>query len=160
MRRLNGSWVYVIAGFLILSVTGCAHLADALPDIVGDREPDRETVLVNTEWLLKSYGGSGDETAVLDETEVTLRFEEAGRAGGSGGCNTFGAQYVISNGSISFTEVEATAIACPGEGVMEQEQAYFQALRTAGEFELAEDALRIWYADGAGALNFVEDSQG
>ena len=160
MKRLNGPWLCVFAGLLILSLTACARLADVLPGIIPDLEPDTETILINTRWALESYGEPGAETPVLEETEVTLRFDEEGQAGGSGGCNTFGAEYVISDGRISFTEIIATEIACPGEGIMEQERQYFEALRTAGEFELTDHRLTIWYADGQGVLSFVERSQG
>jgi len=102
-----------------------------------------------------SYGEPGSESPVLEGTKVTLQFQDENQAGGSGGCNTFGAQYAVSDGVISITEIESTLMACTAEGVMEQEEQYYDALQAAGEFDLRDGELRIWYNDGEGVLNFV-----
>ena len=145
MKNKKSLIIQAFIGCLILILTACAPVD----------EPVSPVDLSGTQWRLTSFGEPGSETPVVEETEVTLRFEEEGQAGGSGGCNSFGAQYQISNGEIAFTEIVATEMACPGEGVMEQEMAYFQALRNAETFELTNGELRIWYNDGQGVLNFV-----
>ncbi len=40
MKKRTATLLYLIAGLLILSVTTCARLEDALPGIIDDREPD------------------------------------------------------------------------------------------------------------------------
>ena len=45
-------------------------------------------------------------------------------------------------------------MACADERVTEQEQRYFQALESAGRYELDGNQLRIWYDNGAGLLVF------
>ena len=154
MRTRNRGLIYLIIGILILTLSACAPSDGGLPD-TGNDQPGSETGLANTRWRLVSYGEQGSETQVIEGSEVTLQFEDSNQAGGSGGCNTFGAQYEVLDGRLSFTQIISTEIACTAEGVMEQEQQYFQALQTAGEFELTEGQLTIWYSDGQAVLNFV-----
>ena len=130
---------------LIFILSACALVDD----------PGAPVDLSGTQWQLTSYGEPGSETPVVEETEAVLQFEQDNQATGTSGCNSFGGQYQISNGEIAFPEIVATEMACPGEGVMEQEMAYFQALRNADSFELIDDELRIWYNEGEGVLNFV-----
>ena len=158
MESMDRRWTYVTLGLTIVLMATCARLAELVPGIVGDRQPDPEAALVNTEWMMASYGGPGAETPVLEETEVTVWFGAESQAGGFTGCNTFGAAYVVGDGSLSFREIIATEIACPG--LMEQEREYLEALRTAGDFELTDYRLRIWYDEGERVLNFVAAGQG
>jgi heat shock protein HslJ len=120
---------------------------DAPPGIADD--------LVGTQWMLVSYGTLGAETPVVEGSEVTLAFQEDGQAVGFGGCNSYGGPYVAEDGVLSFGEVVSTLVACLDEQVMEQEQQYFQALQTAGQYELAADRLTIYYDGGQGVLNFA-----
>jgi putative lipoprotein len=111
--------------------------------------------LVGTQWTLVSYGPPGAETPVIEGSEVTLAFQEDGQAGGSGGCNSYGGPYVVEGGVLSFGEVVSTLMACVDEQVMEQEQQYFQALQTAGQYKLVAGGLTIYYDNGQSVLNFV-----
>lgn len=145
MRVMNRCLACLIVGGLVLGASACAPFDGEAP------------TLVNTRWQLVSYGEPASEAAVIEDTEVTLAFPEEGQAGGSGGCNAFGAQYEILDGTLQFQEIESTVILCVDEGVMDQEVEYFEALRTAGEFELSQDELKIWYGDGQDVLNFIPD---
>lgn len=155
MRTRNSGLIYLIIGILILTLSACTPSDGGLPDTGENQQPGSKADLANTRWRLVSYGEQGSETQVIEGTEVTLQFEEGNQAGGSGGCNTFGAQYEVLDGRLAFTEIISTEIACTVDGVMEQEQQYFQALQNAGEFELTEGQLTIRYNEGQGALNFV-----
>jgi heat shock protein HslJ len=62
----------------------------------------------------------------------------------------------VDGGKLSFGQITSTLMACADEGVMDQEQRYFQALQNAGEFTLDGDRLTVLYDDGQGALNFVK----
>jgi len=154
MKILNKRLMTFLAGFLILVQSSCAAANNEMPDTDDGQEPSTTDSLVNTRWTLKSFGQPGSENAVLSGTEITLEFVEGNQAGGSGGCNTFGAQYQVAGGEISFSEVISTLLACTSEGVTEQEQAYFAALQTANAFDLSEGQLRIWYDNGQKVLNF------
>lgn len=147
MRTLNRRLLAVLVGFWLLILSACASSDVELPGGMDNLE--------DTRWRLVSYGQPGAENQVIEGTEVTLQLEDQGQALGSGGCNTFGAQYKISGGEISITSLISTLLACTVEGVMEQEEAYFQALQAAGEFESTDDQLRVWYDNGGSVLNFV-----
>jgi heat shock protein HslJ len=143
---------YFVVVVLALSLSACAPFGGATPG-TGDQQP--EVDLANTRWRLVTYGEPGSETPVIEGAEPTLEFAEGAQAGGSGGCNSFGAQYEVEDAELHFGQIESTLIACLEEGVMEQEQQYFQALQTAGEFDVTEEQLTIWYGDGQSVLNFV-----
>ncbi|MBK8903907.1 MAG: META domain-containing protein [Anaerolineaceae bacterium] len=112
--------------------------------------------LANSEWTLTSFGPVGEETAVMANIDLTLRFAPEGQAGGSGGCNTFSAEYKAEGTSLQIGEIISTLIACTADGVAAQEEAYFDALRSATEFELGDDQLMIFYNNGQNVLNFTE----
>lgn len=100
-------------------------------------------------------GPVGEETAVLANTDLTLRFAPEGQAGGSGGCNTFSAQYETDGTSLEMGEIISTLIACTESGIAAQEAAYYDALRSATEFEQSSNELMILYNNGQSVLNFI-----
>lgn len=136
--------VPLFIGLLVLALSACGELAP----------PGRETNLANTEWALVSFGPENSETPVVAGSSVTLKFEAEGRAGGAGGCNSYGGEYRVEGASVSFDQIVSTAMACADESVMEQEQAYFAALQTTGHFEIQNDRLIITYDEGRSALTF------
>lgn len=123
------------------------------PQISG--APGAPTSLAGTQWNLSSFSESGIDTPVVAGTEPTLEFQEGGQAVGMGGCNQFGAQYSTSDNQLDIIEIITTEIACLEEGVMEQEQRYYQALQSADDFELLDSELRINYGGGQGMLIFT-----
>ena len=114
-----------------------------------------ENNLANTQWVLVSFGAPDAETPIVEASTITLEFGADGQAGGSGGCNSYGGEYQVQDHTLSFSQINSTLMACADERVMQQEQRYFQALETAGQFELTDDHLAIRYDDGQGVLNFV-----
>ncbi len=154
MKTFRASVIYLGLGILILALSACAALEDMVPDVGPTPEP--ESALVTTSWSLVSYGDPGSETPVIEGTEVTLEFQDESQAVGLGGCNSFGTQYEVVNDQLTFVELISTQIACAEEGVMEQEQAYYDALRSATEFERTDSELQIWYDDGQSVLNFEQ----
>ena len=114
-----------------------------------------EQPLANTQWTLTALGAPGNETPVAAGSAVTLKFESADQAGGSGGCNSYGGTVQVQNHSLSFSRITSTEMACVDANVMQQEQQYFQALQSAGHFELSGDRLTIDYANGQGVLIFT-----
>lgn len=116
--------------------------------------------LQGTEWMLVSMGAPGGEIPVIGDTPLTLELTAEGEAVGEAGCNSFGGQYTVQDGTISFSELVSTLIACEDAGIMEQEATYLEALRAAGRYELTADGLTIWYNGDAGVLNFVPAATG
>jgi putative lipoprotein len=122
---------------------------------VSPQTPEAEDSLANTRWTLLSFGPPGAEEPVVADTTVTLEFDNEGQAGGTGGCNSFGAAYEVQGDQVAFSDITSTLIACEAAGVMDQESRYFQALQTAGRFNLEGDQLQIEYGDGQGVLTFA-----
>lgn len=117
--------------------------------------PGQGNRLAGTSWQLVSFGLAGAETGLIEGSAITLEFSPDGRATGSGGCNSYGGEYQVQDHTLSFGPIVSTKMACADPNVMQQEQQYFQALQTAGQFELAGDHLTIRYSEGREVLNFV-----
>jgi heat shock protein HslJ len=111
------------------------------------------TGLENTYWSLISFGSTGTEQPLVEESLITLILA-GGQAGGSGGCNSYGGMYQVDGNSLTFGELIRTERACLDQGVTEQEQRYFQALESASEYKVEGDQLQITYDGGSGLLIF------
>lgn len=150
-KRLN----CLIFGLVMLTLAACSSLPEGPQETGDDQEATPQSgSLDNTQWTLVSFGQTGAETAVIEGSSITLEFDDEGRAGGSGGCNSYGGQYEVQGNTLSFGEFTQTLMACQQEGIDQQEQAYFKALGTAVSFELSGDQLTIAY-DG-GQLNWIK----
>jgi heat shock protein HslJ len=143
---------------LLLSACGAATpvLTETLPAETAPGET--ESNLTGTQWQLISFGAPGAEVPVVEGSTVTLEFNINGQAGGSGGCNSYGGEYQVEDNVLSFSQIVSTLMACADSNVTQQEQQFFQALESAGRFELTEDQLTIQYDGGQGVLNFVSAS--
>lgn len=115
----------------------------------------REDPLAGTHWTLVSLGPPGEEQPVLPGSAITLQFENTGEAGGSAGCNSYGADYQVQGVTLTFGPMARTAQACVDEDLMDQEQRYFEALQSAGPFMLADGSLTLFFDEGQGRLDFV-----
>lgn len=155
MNCINKKFKAILLASLLLVLAGCVPPETETPVSAQTQAPGGDSRLENTGWRLVSFGQPNAETPVIEGAELTLEFDSGVKAGGFGGCNTFGAEYqVVGEDQISINEIIATEIACEAEGVMQQEIAYFQALRSADRFEFSGDMLTIWYGEGGNALNF------
>lgn len=99
--------------------------------------------LDGTQWQLISLDGS----PVLDSTSVTLAFGPQDRAGGSGGCNSYGGSYSVQDDALSFGPLASTMMACHDD-VMQQELDYFAALQAVTRFTRSGDQLILFYGEG------------
>lgn len=118
-----------------------------------DAVPGTETGLENTQWSLVSFGSPGAEQPLVQASAITLMLA-GGQVGGSGGCNSYGGTYQVNGNSITFGEMVRTERACEDEKVTQQEQHYFDALETAGEYQIEGDQLHITYDNGNGRMIF------
>lgn len=105
-------------------------------------------------WLLIAFAQDGEQTPVIEGTSITAVFDADGRIGGSGGCNSYGGTFSTAEGSLTLDGLFSTERACLGEGIMEQERAYFDALQAATRYSIARNALVIESGDG-GQLIFT-----
>ncbi len=104
--------------------------------------------LVGTAWRLVEYGPAEASVAAMTEPAVTATFETDGRFGGSGGCNSYGGTWTLDGQSLTLGEVVSTLMACADNAAMQQETAYFAALRSVTTSQVAGDELTLDYAGG------------
>jgi heat shock protein HslJ len=119
--------------------------------------PGAGNELANTQWKLESFGPASSPAPVLEGADITLGFDGAGQAGGSGGCNSYGGSYQVQEGVLSIGAINSTLRACVEESLNQQEGLYFQALQSAGRFELSPERLTLYYNNGEGVLVFVRE---
>ena len=118
--------------------------------------PAEDNALWGSEWELLSLNGADP----IEGKAITLRFGETSLEG-SGGCNTYGGSYTASEGSLRLSDLYWTEMACmEPQGIMEQEQAYFEALNTATRYQTDRtpvdgDRLELYDEAGRQILVFV-----
>jgi heat shock protein HslJ len=111
--------------------------------------------LADTKWMLTSFGVGGVGNPLIERSAITLKFGSESRASGSGGCNTFGADYNVNGNKISFGRVISTRRACVDQRLNQQEQRYLGALESAETFRLDGNSLVIFHDDGRNRLLFM-----
>jgi heat shock protein HslJ len=161
MARFTNRLVSLFMAAWILALAACGPLPIKISTLepvalsTGTPEsPLSRGELANTQWTLVSFSEAGTEVPSFPGNLPTLEFQEDGQAGGSGGCNSYSTGYEVRATTITFHQIASTKMACTLEGVMQQEQSYFDALASANRFERSGDTLRIWYADGQNVLTF------
>lgn len=107
---------------------------------------DPQALLSGGEWTVSEINGG----KLLEGTRVTLAFDAvAGRVGGTGGCNSYGASYALSGEGVTFGQGMSTTMAC-APAVMSQEQAFLKALEATTTFGIDEaGALMLSTPEGA-----------
>lgn len=143
---------------IILLISTCNLLAAQTPASARTEVSSAESKLANTQWRLTSFGTTGAESPVIEGTTITLKFGADGRAGGSGGCNSYRGEYRERGDNLSFSQIISTKRACLKQSANQQEQRYFAALESASKFKLSDNHLTIFHDDGRSALNFANDS--
>jgi heat shock protein HslJ len=122
----------------------------------GSGQPGATELAIPSKWSLVSFGKTGAETPVVEGSAITLELNEDNQLGGSGGCNSYGAQYSLEGQTLTVKEVVSTLMACADDLVMQQETQYFTALQNISSFEISGDTLTIYYDNGQSQLNFVK----
>lgn len=113
-------------------------------------EPERTPNLVGTPWAaIAVNNGRGGVASLVAGTTITATFGADGRVSGSGGCNGYSGPYSVEGATLSIGPAAATARACLGPGVMEQEAAFFAALGRVARFTIDGDRLELRSEEGA-----------
>lgn len=109
------------------------------------------TDLAGTEWVLTALNGAPPR----EGTYITLNFSD-GEANGFAGCNRYSLHYELTGeGGFSVWSVSVTEALCPQpEGVMTQELAYVEALRSATSCQVRDGRLDLLDAAGDTILSF------
>ena len=144
--------ILMIAATALLALSACSPLVEA----ASPGQTPSPAVLANTRWRLDSFGAVGAEKPILPGATLTLDFDDQGLVSGQGGCNSFGGQYKLDNGSLTFGNLAQTLRACADDTFNQQEAQYMLALGATGRYELTGDHLTIFYDNGASALHYVK----
>ncbi len=130
--------------------------------LVFERSDQPESVpLLATEWRLTHYttGGGSTVASPVPGTNVTLVFDDDGTLSGSAGCNAYSAPYQVNETGIVVERVIATKTSCTEPaGIMEQEGAYLDLLRSAAGYRLVGDTLAV--IDGNGRAILFYEAEG
>ena len=105
----------LMIGLLLLVFTACIPQPGSIPNTGEDQTPEAHSSLANTKWRLVSFGEMGVETAVVEGSSITLEFDGEGQADGSGGCNSYSAQYEIQGETLPLGPVTSTLMVCEQE---------------------------------------------
>jgi heat shock protein HslJ len=116
----------VVASLAAVALTASLGAAVMAADDIDTQEPIGVFSIENMTWLLKSQMVDGELVDIPDRVTVSLLMED-GRAAGSGGCNSYFANYEMDGFDVTFSEVGSTLMACL-PAVMDVEQAYFANL--------------------------------
>ena len=114
--------------------------------------------LDGTRWVLISLNG---KSLIEGPRAITLEFA-GGLVSGSAGCNSYhsccpGRYTATDDGSLTISGFAVTLVLCTGiEGLMEQEDAYIEALRNAATYRVIDDRLEIDNAAGETTLVFLK----
>jgi heat shock protein HslJ len=108
--------------------------------------------LVDTLWVLESFGDPAKPSTPETGTIITAQFAEDGLLSGVAGCNNYTTSYVAKDGSMEIKMPASTMRACT-KG-MEQEATYLQALTNAESYTIEGTTLEITYDGGQGVLRY------
>lgn len=104
-------------------------------------------------WRMTSYrNADGKMVETLPEVKTTAEFRE-GQVSGKAACNSYNGPYEVDGEKISFGMMRTTMMACP-EPIMDQEMGYLAALEMATSFDVAEDSLTLFDANGEILLEY------
>jgi len=98
-----------------------------------------ESLLTGEEWIVEDINNAG----IIDGARVTITFDvNAGRIGGSGGCNRYGAPFTLSGEGLSFGPAMRTEMAC-APSLMKLEDAFHETLASVYYFAIDETGALI-----------------
>jgi len=107
--------------------------------------------LIDTEWELLELNGRD----ALDDVSMRLELHGDDELSGTGGCNQFAGSWSRDGrDEIAFDVGPVTLMACD-DSVMGQEAAFMEALAAARTFDLADDRLWLFNADGREVAEFA-----
>jgi putative lipoprotein len=115
--------------------------------------PPQARNLVGTKWHLVALNGR----EVIDDSKASLIISREGRMGGNTSCNSMFGHATVDGGKISFGTMGSTKMYCGGDGVMEQERRYFDALKQVASWRI--DRGRLYLTGRAGKDVLVYEAE-
>jgi heat shock protein HslJ len=113
----------------------------ALAACAGGKSPS-----IEGQWKLVSY----TQTAAAPDVETSIEFKD-GQMSGNVGCNSFGGDYTVDGGTISFDSIMSTMMFCEGP-VGDQELAVLSVLQESATFVMEGNTLMITSANGDASI--------
>jgi len=115
--------------------------------------------LAGTAWHLAALrADNGSVVAPLPRAEPLIIFGEGGTLSGSAGCNAYSAPYHLNETGLVLGRVIATKTArTDPTGIMEQESAYLDLLRSAAGYRIVGDTLVVIDGNGRAILFFTAE---
>ncbi len=138
---------------LSLSIASLSILSMINPSMASDP-------ISGTNWKLLSWGNEKSPQTVLDQTEISLNFQED-QISGSSGCNRYFASYTLEDEQLKFGVAGRTQMACPEE-IMKQEDQFLSALQASQTYTInSEGQLQITYKtdQGSGVMIFAPQQE-
>ena len=141
---------------LLVAVAACtpdeaevSATAEEATETSDSAKPD--VTLENTYWKLVELNGAAVGPGEGRELHMILKGE--GQVGGYAGCNQFTGSATVSGDGLSFGPIASTRRMCAD--VMQQEDAFLQALENAARFGISGEDLTVEDANGAVTMRFV-----
>jgi heat shock protein HslJ len=114
---------------------------DHSPGIPG-REKATVLPLDSVKWNLVKIYEAGNMIEPVGKN-IFIRFDlQNGKAGGKGGCNSFGSTLAVNGNTIRISNVFSTKMYC--EGVQATENSFLSRLQTATRYEITGSTLRLF----------------
>ncbi len=140
-----------ILGFTFFLLLLAALAFITLKDMKPIADSSADTPITGTDWKPVSIG----DQVVADDAKLQLRFEVDGKLNGSGGCNSFFGNYVLTESGIDIGPIGATRKACP-QPQMDLESRFFLALENAERVKSHGNRLILSDLAGVELAVFVE----
>ena len=115
-------------------------------------EKAQRTALEDTNWQLTGIVKGDVVVSTWVDEKISIRFEN-GQAGGSAGCNTFSAEYILDGEKLAFGPAISTKMACEPE-VNERETAFLNALAQVAGYRVERTNLTLLDAGGEELMSF------
>lgn len=146
----------------LLTLAACAPLPGATPAGQGSTGAVAAVVavvatpqpLIGSTWILTALDGQPP----LPGSHLTITFAQS-EFSGFGGCNRFGGRYGVERNYVRPDTIQRTLEGCLGEGILEQERAYVDAVQAGGQFRLDGDRLEILDQAGQVKLAFMRQAE-
>jgi len=155
LNRRNRSHILATASLLVITAA-CIIAAGCT---AGTSAPGAVSGLNGVTWSLDSYLDENDTLIpVLSGTEVSARFDDDGKVGGSAGCNYYGGNYSLDGTDLSVSSLVQTLKLCTEpEGIMDQEARFMELLGSAAGCRIEDERLILTDADGTDVLVFTKE---
>ncbi len=122
--------------------------------------PSRRTALEGVEWEVSEIDdGKGSIGKPVKRSDAEPLLSRRRRGGGQQRLQPVQGAYTRDGERLTIGQAAATRRACPGIGIMEQEQAFLSALATTATWTLRGEALDLMTADGKRAVTAVRPAQ-